>query len=257
MRKYIFFIFVGILLFSNNVLAADFPEVETILKEIDYNMELNSDGTAKVEITQQKAGEGVKVYKSIYYRRDEDDSFLIIMTEPEVEKGNGYLRVGDNFWLYKRNTRTFQHINRDQSIAGSDASGEDFENRKLIEMYKPALDDNGNEKITETKLSDIPVYQFELEAKIEDVSYPKEVFWVRKDNLLPLKTESYSLSGTLMQTSYFLKYTIIDGKYLPVKQMFIDEFEKGNKTLVKITDISIHDIDDHIFTKAYLENLSK
>ncbi|MFW6288097.1 MAG: outer membrane lipoprotein-sorting protein [bacterium] len=257
MRKYLFLLISILLLLSSGITAASLPEVASILDEMDNNMELNSDGTARVEITQQKAGEGIKTYKSIYYRRDEDDSFLIIMTEPEVEKGNGYLRVGDNFWMYKRNTRTFQHINRDQSIAGSGASGEDFENKKLNEMYKAALEEDGNEIITEDVLGEIPVYKFELEAKIDDISYPKAIFWVRKDKLIPLKVESYSLSGTLMETAYYLKYTIIEDKHFPVKQMFVDEFEKGNKTIVQISNISIKDIDDHIFTQAYLESLSK
>ena len=42
-----------------------------------------------------------------------------------------------------------------------------------------------------------------------------------------------------------------------MKQLFIDEFEKGNKTIVEISDIVPGKLDDKIFTKAYLENLSK
>ena len=133
-------------------------------------MDLESDGTAKVKITQQKAGEGVKVYEAIYYLRDRDDAFLIIMTAPEVEKGNGYLKQDDNFWMYRRNTRTFQHINRDESIAGTNAKGGDFENKKLTELYKPTLNEAGEEIITETMIGKVPVYQFELTAKTEDVT---------------------------------------------------------------------------------------
>jgi outer membrane lipoprotein-sorting protein len=256
MSKKVLIVFLLLLIvLPNTVLAA--PKINDILKTIDVMSELKSDGTAKVDITQQKAGEGVKVYESIYYRRDKDDSFLIIMTAPEVEKGNGYLKQGDNFWMYRRNTRTFQHINRDESIAGTDSKGEDFESRKLMELYNPATDKAGAEKITEATLGDIPVYQFDVEAKVEDVSYPKQTYWVRKDNFLPLKTQSYSLSGTLMQTAYFLKYTTLQGKYLWVKAIFVDEFEKGNKTVVEIKNISLQKIDDYVFTKAYLENLSK
>jgi hypothetical protein len=256
MNKKVLIVFLLLLMvLPNTVLAA--PKINDILKTIDDMSELKSDGTAKVDITQQKAGEGVKVLESIYYRRDKDDSFLIIMTAPEVEKGNGYLKQGDNFWMYRRNTRTFQHINRDESIAGTDSKGEDFENKKLTDMYKGAVDKSGAEKITETTLGDIPVYQFEMEAKIEDVSYPKQIYWVRKDNFLPLKTQSYSLSGTLMQTGYFLKYTTLQGKYMWVKAIFVDEFEKGNKTVVEIKNISLQKIEDYVFTKAYLENLSK
>ncbi len=244
-----------LLVIPNMIFAA--PKANDILKELENIMELKSDGTAKVVITQQKAGEGNKVYESIYYRRDSDNSFLIIMTAPEVEKGNGYLKQGDNFWMYRRNTRTFQHINRDESIAGTDSKGQDFEYKKLTEMYKAATDSSGKDKISETKLGEIPVYQFEVTAKIEDVSYPKQVYWVQKDNFLPLKIQSFSLSGTLMQTAYFLKYTQIQGKYMWIKALFIDEFEKGNKSLVEIKNISVQKIDNHVFTKAYLENLSK
>jgi hypothetical protein len=179
------------------------------------------------------------------------------MTAPENEKGNGYLRVGDNFWMYRINTRTFQHINRDESIGGSDAHSSDFETRKLTELYGPVLDANGGEIITEEMLGQIPVNKFEVKAKVNDVDYPKKIYWTRRDNNLALKEESYSLSGTLMQTAYFLKFTIIDGRYIPVKQMFMDEFEKGNKTVVDISDIHTGKLDDSIFTKAYLENLSK
>jgi outer membrane lipoprotein-sorting protein len=244
-----------LLIVGGNAFAA--PKIDDILKQIDYITELKADGTAKVKITQQKAGEGTKLYEAIYYRRDSDKAFLIVMTAPEVEKGNGYLKQDDNMWMYRRNTRTFQHMSRDESISGTNAKSQDFEDKKLTEMYKPVVDKSGKETITQEKLGEIPVYRFDLVAKIEDVSYPKVTYWVRRDNFLPLKTQSYSLSGTLMETAYFINYTQIQERYLPVKMMIIDEFEKGNKSLVEMTNISLHKIDDYVFTKAYLENLSK
>jgi hypothetical protein len=60
-----------------------------------------------------------------------------------------------------------------------------------------------------------------------------------------------------MQTIYFTKYTDIEGKYIPIKFLFIDEFEKGNRTIGTISGISLKRVDDTVFTKAYLENLSK
>jgi len=228
-----------------------------ILQSIDYNYKIKTDAKAIVMLTQQKPDQGTKVIEMKYYRRDSDDSFLIVMTAPENEKGNGYLRVGDNFWMYRLNTRTFQHINRDESIGGTDAHSSDFETRKLTELYGPSLDSKGEEIFSEEMLGQVPVYKFEVKAKVDDVDYPKKIYWTRRDNNLALKEESYSLSGTLMQTAYFLKFTVIDGRYIPVKQIFIDEFEKGNKTVVDISDISTSKLEDSIFTKAYLENLSK
>lgn len=227
-----------------------------ILSRIDKLYEIRTDITAKIKLTQQK-GESVKVIEAIYYRRDADDSFLIVMTAPDIEKGNGYLKVGENFWMYKRNTRTFQHINRDESLSGSDARSGDLEKRKMSELYTVALDEKNQEKITEEKLGNIPVYRVEITAKVSDVTYPKQILWVHKENFLILKAQAFSLSGTLMQTIYYLKYTQIDGRYIPLQQIFVDEFEKGNKTILDLSGISFEKIPSHIFTKAYLENLSK
>jgi len=254
LKKNIFILFV-ILVFPMMVFAES--RVIPILESIDKNYKIKTDANANVVMTQQKKDEGTKIIEMAYYRRDSDDSFLIVMKSPENEKGNGYLRVGDNFWMYRINTRTFQHINRDESIGGTDAHSGDFETRKLTELYGPVLDVNSKEKISEEMLGQVPVNKFEVKAKVNDVDYPKKIYWTRRDNNLVLKEESYSLSGTLMQTAYFLKFTIIDERYVPVKHIYIDEFEKGNKTIVEISNISTKKLDDKIFTKAYLENLSK
>ena len=227
------------------------PNGNEILLKVQDNMEMKSDIKANVKLTQQKTEQGIKNIELIYYRRDKDDNFLIIMNAPEVEKGNGYLRTGDNFWMYRRNTRTFQHINRDESIAGTNAKGDDFEKKKLTELYVVQKD------VTEEKLGSVDVYKIEAVAKVNDVDYPKKIMWVQKDKNLTLKEQSFSSTGTLMETAYFLQYTTVNGRYIPIKHIYIDEFEKGNKTIVEISAISTDKLDDKIFTKAYLENLSK
>ncbi len=233
------------------------PQVMDIVKQIDDHQHLGSDISAKAVLTQQKVGQGIKIFESIYYRRDKDDSFLIVMTAPDSEKGNGYLRVGDNFWMYRQNTRTFQHINRDESISGTDAKGGDLETRKLADLYKPEVDTNNKETLNEEMLGKKEVYKFTLIGKVNDVTYPKQIYWVEKSTFLPLKIQSYSLSGTLMQSSYYPKYTIVSEKYVLLQGIFVDEFEKGNKTILDLSGISLTSIEDSVFTKGYLENLSK
>jgi hypothetical protein len=233
------------------------PSIDGILKTIEANYKMTSDAHASVSLTQQKAGQGVKTFEMLYYRRDKDNAFMIVMSAPEAEKGNGYLRVEDDFWMYRRNTRTFQHVNRDENIAGSDAKGDDFEYKDLTQKFAGVKDSSGKDEITQEKLGQIPVYKFKIKAIISDVDYPKKTMWVRTDNSLLLKEEDYAASGALMATAYYLKYTQIQGKFVPVKQMFIDEFEKGNKTIMELSGISTDKLDDQIFTKAYLENLSK
>ncbi len=237
--------------------SAAYPPVKSILQKLDSLRKLDQDVSAKVSIVQTDKTQGTKQMNAVYFAKNLDDLFLIIMTGPETEKGNGYLKNGENFWMYRRNTRTFQHIARNENISGSDANAGDFETPKYEVQYNAAKKKDGSEAISDDTISGLAVYKVEIQSSLPEVDYPKKIIWVRKDNLLPLKEQSFSLSGTLMNSQYFLKYSEINGKYIPVKQLVVDEFEKGNKTLWEISDISFKKIADSVFTRSYLENLSK
>lgn len=235
------------------------PSVQQIIDYIDTNYQLRSDMTARAKITTKDPEQGTKVIESVLYRRDRDDAFLIVLAAPETERGNGYLRVGDNMWLYKRATRTFTHIGRDEKIGGSNTTAGDMESRKFRELYKPSADASGKDVFSEETLggAKIPVYRFEVIAQVNDVKYPKLVMWVTRDKFLELKRESYSLSGTLMETDLFTSYKEIEGRYVPLLQKFTDEVEKGKTSLLEITGVSFSKVDDYKFDKSYLESLSK
>ena len=235
------------------------PTVQQIIDYYDTNYQLRSDMTAQARITTKDPEQGTKVIESVLYRRDKDDAFLIVLAEPETERGNGYLRVGDNMWLYRRTTRTFTHIGRDEKIGGSNTTAGDLETRKFKELYKPSVDASGKETISEETIggAKIPVYRLEVVAQVNDVKYPKLVMWVTRDKYLELKRESYSLSGTLMETDLFTNYKDVDGRFVPLLQKFTDEVEKGRTSLLEIKGIAFNKVDDYKFDKSYLESLSK
>jgi outer membrane lipoprotein-sorting protein len=248
----------ALLLAAGAVFAAP-PTIQQIIDYVDTNYEVRSDMTAQARITTKDPEQGTKVIESVYYRRDRDDAFLIVIAEPETDRGNGYLRVGDNMWMYRRNTRTFTHIGRDEKIGGSNASAGDIETRKFKELYKPSLDSSGKESIGEETLggAKIPVYRLEVVAKVNDVKFPKLVMWVTRDKYLELKRESYSLSGTLLETSYFTNYKEVEGRYVPLLWKFVDEVEKGRTSVFEIKGIAFEKVEDYKFDKKYLETLSK
>jgi len=74
-----------------------------------------------------------------------------------------------------------------------------------------------------------------------------------------MKQEAFSLSGTLMQVSYYVKYMPIKGgKFFMTKFMTEDKIE-GSRTWVTVDEktISFAKIPDYVFTKAFLEQQSK
>ena len=125
-----------------------------------------------VVITQQKVDQGTKVIGMQYFRRDSDE-LSHRHDRAGSDKGNGYLRVADNFWMYRRNTRTFQHISRDESIGGTDAHGEDFEDRKLTELYQPLTDASGRRSSSARK--NLGRYRF-----INSKSKPRSTMWITR-----------------------------------------------------------------------------
>ena len=248
----------AMLLAASGAFAAP-PSIQQIIDYIDTNYEVRSDMTAQARITTKDPDQGNKVIESVYYRRDRDDAFLIVIAGPETDRGNGYLRVGDNMWMYRRNTRTFTHIGRDEKIGGSNTSAGDIETRKFKELYQPSQDSSGKEILSEETLggAKIPVYRLEVTAKVNDVKFPKLVMWVTRDKFLELKRESYSLSGTLLETSFFTNYKEVEGRYVPLLWKFVDEVEKGRTSLFEIKGIAFERVEDYKFDKKYLETLSK
>ncbi len=259
MDRITFAIFFVLICIMTGPVGAETLTVVEIMEKMDELYDLKQDITAKMKFTIKRVDEGVKVIESVFYRRDKDDQFLSINISPESDRGNGYLRVDDNTWMYRRNTRTFQIMKRDESINGTDARAGDLEKKKFTDLYGPAVDEQGKELLFEETIgkAKIPVYRFVIIGKVKDVTYPKQEHWVRRDNFLLLKQKNYALSGTLMQSLYFPKYTKISGRYFFVRLIVVDEFEKGNKTMLEMSGVSLKPIADHVFTKAYLENLSK
>lgn len=233
------------------------PDGALILKALETNESLREDVHATVSLTETRPGQGAKVMQCEYYRRDSDKSFVIALTAPESDRGNGYLRQGEHFWMYRQNTRTFQHITRDESIGGSDARGQDFESRPLTQMYAPGKDAKGAEQLRPDTIGGVACWRLEVRAIVSDVDYPRKTFWVRQDNLFLAKDQSFSTSGTLMHTGYYTKYQPIAGRQIPMRQVHVDEVEKGNRTLVDLTDMKVGKLDGQIFTKAWLESRSK
>ncbi|MCB9495671.1 MAG: outer membrane lipoprotein-sorting protein [Fibrobacteria bacterium] len=237
------------------LLASEPPTAARLLDSLEQQSRLRSDATATVRLTQTKAGQGARAFALRWFRRDSDESFVILMDAPEAERGNGYLRSGDHFWMYRRNTRTFQHVNRDESIGGTDARGDDFETRKLTELYAQA-DGKAGMPVSDT-LGKVPAWRFEVKAKVRDVDYPRKVYWVSRDGWQLLKEQAWSSTGTLMQTAYYLKYQPVEGRLVATRMLFVDEFEKGNRTMVEVDQIRTDKIPDAHFTKAWLESQSK
>ena len=246
----LYFLLIIFLLFViTSILSGE--DAQSIVRKMESRINYEGDFTADLTLLQKDPEAADKILKAKYYRRDREDKFVLIFTYPDSEKGKGYLRIGDNFWMYLPSTREFVHKSRKENVGSTDAKGEVFEKKKIEELYNIKL-------IGSKKISKWDTWEIRLDAKELDVSYPIQKMYIRKDIYTPVKVEAYSLSGTLMQTQYYIKYEKIgNDKYVATKILVINNLEKGKQTMVQLTNISTKKIPDSVFTKAFLENQSR
>jgi outer membrane lipoprotein-sorting protein len=183
------------------------------------------------------------------FRRDKEDKFLLLIQEPDVQKGQGYLRLDYNLWFYDPDSRKFSHTSMKESFGGTDAKNSDFSAKSLADDYNEV-------SCTEGKLGNYDVYIIELKAVNNEVTYPYLKLWVSKNPNLIMKSEEYSLSKRLMRTSVYLNYAKTGNMYIPTTMIFTDELVKGKKTQISMKDISISKLPDSVFTKSYLERVN-
>ncbi len=231
-----------------SLVAQDFTK---ILKELDtLNNFEKTDFTAVYTIITQKPGEKDSVLQARVFRRDKENLFLILILQPEANKGQGYLKDKDNVWFYDPGSRQFTFSSLKENISNSEAKNSDLTRSTYSDSYTI-------EKTEEGVLGKIPVWIISLKAKTTDAVYDRLKLYVRKDRTMLLKEEAYSVSGRLMRTTLIPKYVELSGKLIPSQIIIVDELNPGEKSQITLTEQSVAPIPDSVFKKEFLERVNK
>jgi len=226
------------------------PDFEKMLEEIDKISSFEGkDFSCVYTMVSEKPGEDAGVTKVRMFRRDDADQFVILILKPDAQKGQGYLQVDENVWFYDPESRKFEKSTLRENIQDSDTQNSDLDRSSLSEDYRVV-------DYAEEKLGSFDVWVLDLRANSTDVSYDKLKLWVRKDQVIVLKEENYSVNGRLMRTIYYPKYIKVDTKFIPSKALIIDELNTGEKTQISMQDATVANIPDYVFSKAYLERVN-
>lgn len=238
--------------FVQGLSALSVEEAQNILAEIDAQKNFDeTDFSAVMTMISEDTEEGSEKSVVRMFRRDAEDSFLMLIQEPTVKKGQGYLNIGDNLWFYDPESRKFSHTSMNDKFNDSDANNSDFRMSSLADDYRVASTEEG-------RLGSYEVYIFGLEAQNKEITYPTRKIWVSRENRVILKSEDYSAGGRLLRTGYFPSYAKVgEDAYIATSRIFKDELIDGKKTRMQLTDISTRSLPDSIFTKTYVERVNR
>ena len=231
---------------------AQSPDFVAMLRAIDANGDFGTqDYSAVFTIVTQKPGEKDSVIEVKLFRRDEHDQMVWIMLKPEAQKGQGFLKVDENIWMYDPESGKFNHSTMKEQIQNSKAKSSDLKRTSYANDYDI-------DTTSEGVLGKYPVWIVSLKAKNNEVSYASVKLSIRKDKPLVLKEEDYSLSDRLMRTVYFPPtYIEVAGKTISSQMLIVDELNKGEKSQLTISDVSVAPLPDATFSKAFLSQSSK
>ena len=246
------FLFVMLAVLAARPLWADTPDFTAMLRTVDANGDFGKqDYSAVFTIVTQKPNEKDTVMQVKLFRRDEHDQMVWIMQKPEAQKGQGFLKVDDNIWMYDPQSGKFSHSTMKEQIQNSKAKSSDLKRTSYVNDYDVAATAEG-------VLGKYPVWVLTLKARTNDASYQTLKLSIRKDKPLVLKEEDFSLTDRLMRTVlYPPTYIELAGKTISSQMLIVDELNKGEKSQLTISDVSVAVLPDSTFSKAFLDQSSR
>ena len=229
-----------------------------LLQKVDSLVSFpDSDFSAEYTFVENKPGEGVDSTQAAIFRRDAENKYLILILAPEVDRGKGYLKIGDNLWFYDPIPRKYVFTSSRDRFRNSNARNSDFTRSSFTTDYDIV-------KASEENLGRFDCSVLELKANNNEVTFPFAKLWISADSLVR-KTEDYSLSGQLLRTLLIPTYQGIGSRFVPRTVVIVDQLKGkeidgkfvGDRTQITISKPSLAKLPDNLFTKAYLEKVSR
>ena len=218
---------------------------------------MDTDFSAEYTIVQERPGQGLSTTVAGVFRRDSIETYIIVIMQPLISRGQGYLKQDNTLWFYDPESRSFNTTSSASRFQNTNARNSDFTRSTLAQDYRVTAGED-------TVLGRFRCRLLTLEAVTTDVTYPKMKVWISEDGLLR-KTEDYSLSGQLLRTSAIPDYYNINGRFVPRQILFVDELRgaavngvfRNERTQITISRPSFNRVADSVFSKAFLESVNR
>ena len=248
-------LFCLLLLFSFVSLWAITDE-ELLRKADSLASYLDADFSAEYTIIQGKPGQSSTKTVAGVFRRDAKETYVIVVKEPVIDRGKGYLKQGKTLWVYDPGSKRFNSTSSQDRFQNTNARNSDFTRSTMAQDYRISSG-------ADAMLGVFKCRVLSLDGIANDLTYPKMKIWIGEDGLVR-KTEDYSLSGQLLRTSEIADYWKIGDRFVPKKITFVDELRGAQIngkfvheiTQITITKPSFKKLDNYYFSKTFLEKSS-
>ena len=245
-----------ILLFISASSLWSLTDLELLRRADSLASYLDTDFSAQYTIIQDRPGQSQTRTVAGVFRRDSSETYVIIIMEPSISRGQGYLKQGRTLWFYDPSSKRFNSTSSQDRFQNTNARNSDFTRSTLAQDYRIT---GGADAV----LGRLNCRVLTLEGITNDLTFPRMKIWISEDGLVR-KTEDYSLSGQLLRTSAIADYWRIGNRYVPKQILFVDALRgayingrfENEKTQITIDRPSFNRLADSVFSKTYLESVN-
>ncbi len=174
-------------------------------------------------------------------------STFIRILSPRKEKGIGSLRINNEMWNYL--PKVERTIKVPPSMMLQPWMGSDFTNDDLVKESN-VLNDYTHKILSVKNVDGIETYIVEATPVAEaSVVWGKLIYYVHKQDLMPLREEFYSERNELIKVLDFSAVKEMGGRRLPTQWRMRTLRKPGNETLVELKEVTFNiPIDKTIFS---------
>lgn len=228
-----------------------------LLKKVDEAGARSRDFKA-LFFVQRKDQKGQAVVREmLMYSHGSGQKLVFLLTKPKTEYGQGYLALDRNLFFYDPSVGRWERNTERDTLGGSTATRSDFDAPHWSDRFDATCE-------PDQMLGKTRTHRFTLKAKAGvDVPFPLVHLWVDAGNLLEVKRQDLSSSGKVLRTDFYTNWqkAPADGNHAafwyPQLMSFFDETQDRIQTIVQAKGIDLKDLDDAVFTKAWLERASR
>jgi hypothetical protein len=252
----------GSLLISSQAQAADLTPQEIMQKNFMVIKVVDSVSDATFTLINKEGQQRIrKTFGTTKLEANGIDNMRMVrfLSPPDV-KGTVTLLIehsekDDDIWVYLpalKKVRRLVSSNKKDSFVGTDFSYEDVIGQKVNEW---------NHRLVREEVFDSqPCYVIESLPKSETIKtnsgYSKRLTWVRKDNFMMIKGETWDTAGQPLKSFHFSDVQLVDsarGKWQAMK-LEAANLDNGHRTVIQFENFKTNQgVKDEYFTTRYIE----
>lgn len=200
-----------------------------------------------VTMKNYKPGRDTIVQRIRFHRKE--DKIVGIIESPVSQKGQAFIRNGDNMWMYLPKSEKVIRISPKETSMGGQASNADIMRLDLAKDYD-------GKYLGDEVVDGYPCYKLELKAKLRTVAYDRVIYWISREKGLPVKREFYTISGNLIKTMYCKDFKVLGGRERPTLNIIESATNKNFKTELIFESMNPNvSYEDNIFNPSYVKRL--